>query len=92
MTKPIDFEIAMKQLESVVNELDGEVKLEKALSLFEQGMILSRQCEEFLKGAEQKIELLKRGEEGTPVVVPFAQEAETALKVTQLALSELTGV
>ena len=32
----IDFEASLAELETVVKELDGEVKLEKALQLFEQ--------------------------------------------------------
>lgn len=72
MNKSLDFEVAMKELEAVVAELDGEVKLDKALALFEAGMKLSKQCEEFLTGAEQKIEMLKRGESGALVAVPFA--------------------
>ena len=32
----VDFETAMNNLEAVVSELDGEVKLEQALHLFEQ--------------------------------------------------------
>ncbi len=71
MNKSLDFEVAMKELEAVVAQLDGEVKLDKALALFEEGMKLSKQCEEFLKGAEQKIEMLKRGESGALVAVPF---------------------
>lgn len=70
----IDFELAMKELETVVSELDGEVKLEQALDLFERGMKLSKQCEEFLKGAEQKIEMLKRADDGAPVAVPVGAD------------------
>ncbi|MBX9671252.1 MAG: exodeoxyribonuclease VII small subunit [Candidatus Obscuribacterales bacterium] len=71
MNKSLDFEVAMKELEAVVAQLDGEVKLDKALALFEEGMKLSKECEDFLKGAEQKIEMLKRGENGALVTVPF---------------------
>lgn len=81
MDKPVDFEIAMKELETVVSELDGEVKLEKALNLFEQGMKLSKQCEEFLQGAEQRIEMLKRGEGGALVAVPVAGDTIEAVAV-----------
>ncbi len=71
MNKSLDFEVAMKELEAVVAQLDGEVKLDKALALFEEGMKLSKECEDFLKGAEQKIEMLKRGENGALETVPF---------------------
>jgi exodeoxyribonuclease VII small subunit len=67
----IDFEQSMKDLESVVTELDGEIKLERAIALFEQGMKLSKECEEFLKGAERKIEILKRADDGEIVTETF---------------------
>ena len=60
MTKTLDFEATLTELEKVVNELDGEVKLERALELFDRGMKLSIDCETFLKGAEQRVELLKK--------------------------------
>jgi exodeoxyribonuclease VII small subunit len=65
MTKTIDFETSLKELEQVVSELDGEIKLERALSLFERGMELSTQLESFLKVAEQKVEILRRQADGT---------------------------
>ncbi|MBX3073617.1 exodeoxyribonuclease VII small subunit [Candidatus Obscuribacterales bacterium] len=85
MDKPIDFEIAMRDLETVVSELDGEVKLEQALALFEQGMKLSKQCEEFLKGAEQKIEMLKRGDQGELIAMPVSGETLEAVTVASAA-------
>jgi len=89
-TKPIDFEIAMKELETVVSELDGEVKLEQALSLFEQGMKLSKQCEDFLKGAEQRIEMLKRGDDGALVAIPVTGDNVEALVATSTVEKETT--
>lgn len=85
MDKPIDFEIAMRDLETVVSELDGEVKLEQALALFEQGMKLSKQCEDFLKGAEQKIEMLKRGDQGELIAMPVSGETLEAVTVASAA-------
>jgi len=85
MDKPIDFEIAMRDLETVVSELDGEVKLEQALALFEQGMKLSKQCEDFLKGAEQKIEMLKRGDQGELIAMPVTGETVEAVTVASAA-------
>jgi exodeoxyribonuclease VII small subunit len=61
----IDFEASLSELEKVVRELDSEIKLEKALNLFEQGIKLSVQCEQFIKGAEQKIEILKKQADGS---------------------------
>lgn len=61
----LDFETTLAELEKVVNELEGEVKLEKALSLFDHGMQLSHNCERFLQAAEQKVEVLKKSQNGT---------------------------
>lgn len=91
MNKSIDFEKSMKELEAVVSELDGEVKLEKALALFEEGMRLSRDCEDFLKGAEQKIEMLKRGEEGDIISVPFKNEEETIAVTLHNTVAEISA-
>lgn len=66
-----DFEKTLEELETVVLQLDGEVKLEKALELFERGVLLSKKCEEFLKGAEQKVEILKRLADGSIVSQKF---------------------
>ncbi len=72
--KPEDFESSLGELEKIVKELEGEVKLEVALSLFDRGMKLSQSCEEFLKAAEQKIELLKRSANGSIVIEKFEDE------------------
>lgn len=71
MTKTIDFESSLKELEQVVSELDGEIKLERALSLFERGMELSTSLEAFLKVAEQKVEILRKVADGSHVAEPF---------------------
>ena len=48
-TKSEDFETMLCELEKVVAQLYGELKLEEALALFERGMGLSKDCEEFLR-------------------------------------------
>jgi len=70
----IDFEASLAELENVVRELDGEVKLEKALQLFEQGIKLSVECEQFIKGAEAKIEILKKQADGSITTEAFQGE------------------
>ncbi len=70
----IDFEASLAELETVVKELDGEVKLEKALQLFEQGIKLSVECEQFIKGAESKIEILKKQADGSLATEVFQGE------------------
>lgn len=71
MNQTLDFEAALAELEKVVGELDGEVKLERALELFDRGMRLSIDCDTFLKTAEQKVELLRRTASGAITTEPF---------------------
>jgi exodeoxyribonuclease VII small subunit len=70
MSQVIDFESTLAELERVVTELDGDVKLERALELFDRGMRLSTECEIFLRSAEQKVEILRRTATGL-VTEPF---------------------
>ena len=69
----VDFEESLAELENVVRELDGEIKLDEAIKLFERGMKLSQDCETFIKSAEQKIEILKKQSDGTYKAEPFEQ-------------------
>ena len=56
---PVSFEKAFEQLQSVVKKLEsGELSLEQSLKQFEEGVRLSRVCQEFLGVAEQRVELL----------------------------------
>ena len=53
------FEAALAELESVVESLErGELSLEESLKTFERGVELTRTCQEALKQAEQKIQIL----------------------------------
>jgi exodeoxyribonuclease VII small subunit len=60
----LSFEEAMKKLEGIVRKLeDGSHSLEKSLELFEEGVKLTRYCNEKLDEAEKKIEvLMKKGD------------------------------
>lgn len=50
------FEVALNELEDHVRRLDaGELALDDALSTFESGVKLVRECQELLDGAEQRI-------------------------------------
>lgn len=64
MTTSTDFAATLSELERVVSELDSDIAIEKALTLFERGMQLSNECEKFLSAAEQKVEILKRSATG----------------------------
>ena len=55
----IDFEQAMQQLESLVETMEnGDLSLEDSLKYFEEGVKLTRQCQQALKNAEQKVAIL----------------------------------
>jgi exodeoxyribonuclease VII small subunit len=71
------FEAALAALEKIVRELErGDLPLEESLRLFEQGVRLSRECQERLNQAERRIELLLSDAEGRPVLAPFEEDEE----------------
>ena len=58
-TTPPNFEVAYEKLQQSVKKLEsGELSLEDSLKAFEEGVQLSRVCQEHLTAAEQKVELL----------------------------------
>lgn len=70
-----DFEKSFKQLEKVVQRLEGEeLSLDESLRLFEEGIRLSRFCHQKLEEVEKKIELILSDAGGDPVTEPFAGE------------------
>lgn len=57
--KEIKFEEAMEQLEKIAQELEkGNLSLEESISKFEEGMKLSKQCNNRIEEAEKKITIL----------------------------------
>jgi exodeoxyribonuclease VII small subunit len=68
------FESSLEALEQIVHELEqGDLPLERSLELFEQGIRLSRECQERLSQAERRIEILLSDNQGRPVVSSFEQ-------------------
>ncbi|OOZ36813.1 exodeoxyribonuclease VII small subunit [Solemya velesiana gill symbiont] len=58
-TTPPSFEEALAELESLVDSLEqGDLSLEDSLKSFERGMELTRTCQQALKEAEQKVQIL----------------------------------
>ena len=79
-TQAQTFESSLAALEQIVRELErGELPLERSLELFEQGVRLSRECQERLQAAERRIEVLLRDGEGRPVIGAFDEEELTRL-------------
>jgi exodeoxyribonuclease VII small subunit len=53
------FEESLQRLEAIVSELEkGDVSLDRALELFDEGMKLSGSCRKELEEAEGKVEIL----------------------------------
>jgi len=71
---PADFEKALNELEGLVEKMEkGELSLEQALTDFQRGIELSRICQDTLKAAEQKVQILiEQGENGQ--LAPFDPE------------------
>ncbi|MFH5184848.1 exodeoxyribonuclease VII small subunit [Paenibacillus sp. TAB 01] len=70
------FEQAMDKLEQIVALLEsGDVPLEQAIELFQEGMKLSQLCGQKLEQVERKIEILME-QEGGLVKKPFNPSAD----------------
>ena len=71
----IKFEDAILRLEDIVEKLEnGEIELEAAIALFEEGMELSKLCSAKLDEAKKKIQILK-DENGTKKLEDFDTES-----------------
>ncbi len=65
MSENVNFEDAMKKLESIANELEkGDLSLDESVNKFEEGMKLSKKCNTFLDSAEKKITMLINDKDG----------------------------
>ena len=65
------FEEAMARLETIVAGLEkGDVPLEEAMGLFEEGTALMKQCSQVLDKAEQKV---ISAADGSPVEEPMEE-------------------
>jgi exodeoxyribonuclease VII small subunit len=67
-----DFEASLARLEEIVKALEsGDLGLDAALELFEEGIRLSRLCHGKLEQAERRVELLLKEASGNLEAVPF---------------------
>lgn len=54
-----DFEPTLRELEALVEAMEkGDLTLEDSLKAFERGIALTRQCQQALNVAEQKVKVL----------------------------------
>ena len=73
-SKNSSFEEALSELEALVESMEkGELPLEESLKSFGRGIELTRTCQQALKAAEQKVEILSGN---TPDAEPEPIESE----------------
>jgi exodeoxyribonuclease VII small subunit len=71
------FEECIQRLENIVSELEkGDVALDRALELFDEGMKLSGSCRKELEEAEGKVEILMK-RNGKLQPEPFVSASRT---------------
>mgnify|MGYP000709424504 CR=1 FL=1 len=74
--KPVDFEQSLSELQALVERLEsGDLSLEQSLTAFEQGVALTRECQQALTLAEQKVQQLIE-QNGALTTAPFDGDAE----------------
>ena len=69
----LTFEQALARLEAIVKKLEaGEASLEDSIGLYEEGVLLRKQCDAKLAQAQARIEKIQLGADGQPSgVAPF---------------------
>ena len=69
----MNFELKLNRLEEIVKKMEsGELTLEDSLQVFEEGVKLSKECNQQLNQAEQKVKvLLGVDDEGKPLSKDF---------------------
>jgi exodeoxyribonuclease VII small subunit len=75
--KKPDFERSLARLEEVVRRLESpQLSLDDAMKLFEEGVELSRECQNQLEEAEGKVEILLKKADGKLAAEAFEPEGE----------------
>ncbi|MFQ5696261.1 MAG: exodeoxyribonuclease VII small subunit [Terriglobia bacterium] len=73
------FESSLNRLEQIVKKLEaGELALDDALKLFEEGISLSQQCQKQLEAAENKVEMLLKRADGNIAARKFKLDSGPA--------------
>jgi exodeoxyribonuclease VII small subunit len=61
----LPFEKALQELEQIVSQLErGDVPLETSIDIYERGNRLKEHCEQLLRKAELKVEVITQGPDG----------------------------
>ncbi len=75
----LTFEQALRRLEEIVEALETEdLDLDKSLQFFEEGVSLSRHCNQQLQAAEKRIDVLLTKADGTLTTEPFILPDDTS--------------
>ncbi len=70
----LNFETALNNLELMIEKMgSGQLTLEESLKNFEEGIALARHCQQALKNAEQKVQILIE-QNGEATFEPFQTE------------------
>ena len=74
----MNFVEKMTELEKILKDLEGDsLSLDLALTEYERGIALVRECRAYLEDAQQKISMLSQDGEERPLAVPKAEEAKS---------------
>ena len=70
-------ESALDRLDAIVREMEaGELPLESLIAKYEEGIALTKLCQEKLDRAEERIRILSRDAAGNPVLEEFDESGE----------------
>ena len=70
-----DFETSLKKLEKIVSDLEnGDLPLEESIKTFEEGVKLTKHCQNLLSRAELKIQKLVESKDGSIDLETFDEE------------------
>lgn len=71
-----NFETALAELNKIVEAMEnGNLSLEDSLNYFENGIKLTRECQQALQEASQKVQVLMK-QNGTEELTDYEAEAE----------------
>ncbi len=74
--KSYPFEASLARLEALVEQMEsGDLSLDDNLKLFEEGIKLTRECQQALASAEQKVNTLLE-KNGELTETPFASDED----------------
>jgi len=75
--KATNFEDSLKELEQIVEALEaGGLSLDDSLKAFEKGVGITKDCQQALDQAEQKVRVLTRDSNGDFAVQPLDESGD----------------